>query len=387
MNDPPFIPAIGSASSLAIVDAGTFLQAPPPVRKYLLSSVLPLGEVGMIVGASGIGKSMFTLQLGLSVATGIPVCGGLYQVENAGAVLMVNAEDDQDEMHRRFWHLAHGLAMPLCSDAVNCTVVPPPNISKNAAGLKFCSLKAQSASFLDEDGKASPLYEQVLDAARQITELRLIVLDPLRRMFDGSEDSSDTAARLIPLIEKLAKDTGATVLLVHHMSKQSAKQGTLDQYSAKGSGAFTDLVRWQLNIASLKKLGGTGLLDDYKYGYLEVSVSKNNYGPPQTERLFLQRCDKGVLQYVHSSGNQGKVDKDVEVVVGVIQAEFNNDKVYSKTELRKLKEQLGMTLGQKAISDAIELGIEQGLLELVKRPNHKGKGKHPMDVVPAKQNV
>jgi len=298
-------------------------------------------------------------------------------------VLMVNAEDDQDEMHRRLWNLVHGLAIPSCSDAVNCTGVVPPEVLKNANRLKFCSLKGQYASFINEDGDISQIYEQVLNEASCITDLRLIVLDPLRRMFDGNEDSSDTAARLIPLIEKLAKDTGATVLLVHHLSKQSAKQGSLDQFAARGSAAFTDLVRWQMNIAPLKKLKGTGLLDDSKYGYLEVLVSKNNYGPPQTERLFLRRCDKGFLQYVHSSGHQSKLENELEMIIKVIKGEFNKGKAYSKTELRNQKKQLGITLGDKAISDAIALGIKQGHLELVRRPNHKGKGKSPMDVLPA----
>ena len=112
-------------------------------------------------------------------------------------------------------------------------------------------------------------------------------------------------------------------------------------------------------------------------------MSKNNYGPPQAKRLFLHRCDGGVLKYVHSSGHQGKLDSDVEIVVGVIKAEFEKGNVYSKTDLRKLGTSLGIPFGQKSVSDAIELGIESGQLKLVKRPNHKAKGKRPMDVLPA----
>ena len=90
-----------------------------------------------------------------------------------------------------------------------------------------------------------------------------------------------------------------------------------------------DLVRWQMNIAPLRKLDGTGISKDHKQEYLEVSVSKNNYGPPQSERLLLRRGDEGVLRYVHSSGQQDKQDKDVVQVLAVIQTQLENGKVAS----------------------------------------------------------
>ncbi len=377
-----FMPEVGSPPQLIISSAEEFLKGPPPARKYLLGNTLPLGEVGMIVGASGIGKSMFTHQLGLAVANGSPVCGGLYEVEHPGGVLMVNAEDDQAELHRRTWSLFHAYKSGLFNSLVSGADTLSEEILNNFSSLMFCSLKGQPCGLIDEYGEVHPIYDQIQYAASQISGLRLIVLDPLRRMYEGNEDSSDMAARFIPLTEKLAKDTGATVLLVHHLSKHSSRQGSLDQYAAKGSGAFTDLVRWQLNIATPKNLDGTGLPKERKREYLEVSVSKNNYGPLQPDRLFLHRGEHGVLQYVHPSGLHDKLDDEVGPVVAVIGSQFKTGKVYSRSELKTHGKALGIALSHNALRKAIDRAIQKDLLIEVPRPKYKAKGKTPKDLLP-----
>src|SRR3546814_17580342 len=62
--------------------------------------MLPTGIVGMIVAPGGTGKSQFVLQLGVTVATGIPLCGVWPGIERGKALLLL-AEDEIDEVHRR----------------------------------------------------------------------------------------------------------------------------------------------------------------------------------------------------------------------------------------------------------------------------------------------
>ncbi len=76
----PFVPDPGVLQPLVIHSAADFLLTPPEPRRFLLEDTLPLGEVGLIAGASGIGKSMLALEMGRAVSTGGSVCGGLYEV-------------------------------------------------------------------------------------------------------------------------------------------------------------------------------------------------------------------------------------------------------------------------------------------------------------------
>ncbi len=334
-----------------------------------------------MAGASGIGKSMLTMELGRAVSSGVSVCGGLYRVSTPGNVLIINAEDDVEELKRRYWFLHH-------ASVSNSNVIELPIDGKDShpthvsGDLHFCTLKGRPASLIDEYGETTETFDQIQNAISQIDKLRLIIFDPMRRLFHGNEDSSDTAAKFIQIMDELAADTGATVLLVHHLSKASASKGALDQYAAKGSGAFTDLVRWQMNIAPPKNLKDTGINDGKENQYLEVSVSKNNYGPPQTERLFLKRGDNGVLEYVHPSGQIDAMEENVCLIMELIKSHAQHGKHFSKTELRNQKAELSIEMSQQSIRIAIEHAIATGRLKEVPRVGKKAKGKIPNDLVP-----
>jgi RecA-family ATPase len=369
-------------SRITVVSADEFAKSEPPPQEWLLKNSLPTGKTGMLVGMGGIGKSQLILALGVAVASGASVCGGAFQVDHDGSVLIFNAEDDQLEVHRRFRALVSsyseaGIGKPNFS----LQHLEWKKVEKHNSRLHFGFFAPGNNALCGPDGQQTELFNEVLDKAVQIDDLRLIVLDPLRRFLSGNEDSSEVVAGFIPIVERLSSETGATVLLVHHTSKQAAYKGSGHQFAARGSSALSDLVRWQVNLSAVSDPKKAGL--PAEGDYLQITVSKNNYGPPQTEDVFLQRCDGGVLKYVHSSGHQDKHDKVVEMIVAFINDEFDKGRAYSKTDLRKSNVNLGTPLGQKAITGAVERGIELGLLTLVKRPNHKAKGKHPMDVLPA----
>ena len=52
-----------------------FLDEPPPVTRWLLEGILPKGKVAMIAARGGTGKSIFALQIAVSIATGGTVHG------------------------------------------------------------------------------------------------------------------------------------------------------------------------------------------------------------------------------------------------------------------------------------------------------------------------
>ncbi len=91
------MPHLEDPGALAV---GDLLDTRPPVRRWLVEGFLPLGVVGVLAAGGGTGKSMLLLQLAIGVATGGPFLG--LDVGEQGGVLVLAAEDDRAELHRRF---------------------------------------------------------------------------------------------------------------------------------------------------------------------------------------------------------------------------------------------------------------------------------------------
>ena len=70
----------------------------PPHREWLIEGLVPANSVHLLYSDGGLGKSLLSLQLGVAVASGREWLGK--DVETGRAVIL-SAEDDKDEVHRR----------------------------------------------------------------------------------------------------------------------------------------------------------------------------------------------------------------------------------------------------------------------------------------------
>ena len=160
--------------------------------------------------------------------------------------------------------------------------------------LSFLPMFGHSTHLIKEN-EETDFYDFVLERAKEIDDLRLIVFDPLRRFHDGEENDSHSATAIINCFERLARETGAACLAIHHMAKGAAKSGGQDQYAARGSTAFTDNCRCQINLYRVD--GHVSTENGERREQLEVAVTKNNYGPPQIEPNKLIREEGGYLSH------------------------------------------------------------------------------------------
>ena len=229
----------------------------PPERCWLIKDVLPLGVPTMLAAMGGIGKSMTALQLALEVALGDLVreelgeppliLGGL--VACHGNVVLITAEDDEAELHRRVALLdPHGYRL---LRPERLTLVPLPN----AGG--FLTLLRRGFEGPEITDAFRDLYRQLM----AINGLRLVILDPLQA-FVGADANKDPAVGqfLCTVLGKLATATGATVLLTHHFRKQGLIKGPADAREAvRGTTALIDGMRcayalWSLDETRAKKV-------------------------------------------------------------------------------------------------------------------------------------
>ena len=267
---------------------GPMLRAKPKPRRYLLKDFLPYGKVGGIVAPGGTGKSQLVLQLGFCVATGERFAG-TWDVGEQGSVLLLFAEDDKEEIHRRLHDIVDSMS-----------AFDPTKRANAESRLYIRSLVGKNNLMTDGDSRTgvteTDFVDRLLKVTEQIKDLKLIVIDPASRFRGGEENSAEDTTRFIEQVERLCQASGATVLVLHHSNKRSQADGSQDQSAARGSSAFADGVRWLMTLSRMseKQAKARGISDVDRHRYLFASLAKSNYGPPCAD-VILERGIGGVL--------------------------------------------------------------------------------------------
>ena len=215
-----------------------------PEQQFLIEGSVPLSVVSILAAMGDTGKGMMTLDLALSVATGRPravsvspepmAFGGA--VRAFGAAVLLTAEDDEAEVHRRLERLdpkRHRLERP-----ERLIVVPLPN-----AGGPIPLVSS------GPDGpEATSHFRKVRDQIVRITDLKLVVLDPLSSFIHADVNADPAAGSFATgLLASLATETGAAVIVAHHMRKPQGNRpiSTVEQArdAVRGTSAIVDGVR------------------------------------------------------------------------------------------------------------------------------------------------
>ena len=265
-----------------------------PVQKFLISDTFPLGVPIMFCAAGDSGKGMMTLDLGMKVASGRPMInsfGGV--VATYGNVIIFTAEDDEAEMHRRIDRLdptGERFKYPH-----EIRIVPLPNV-----GGVFPIMSEQGGEF-GATAEFEKIYEQIL----QVPNLKLIVFDPLASFVHADVNADPAAgAALTGLLSKMATETGASVLMCHHMTKikDDAVIKTPEQARQfiRGTSALVDGVRsafalWQVDTQRGQKICDTIGVPYQRNTCFDGAVVKSNGPAMRNVRHFIRDSMTGLL--------------------------------------------------------------------------------------------
>lgn len=302
-----------------------FVRNPAPKRRWLLHNTLPLGKVGMLVAPGGTGKSFLMIQLAVAVATHT-LLADHWQVDSPGASLILCAEEDDEDLHHRL------------QDVLASTIAHTP------ASQQLIEQRVFIKSMLTEDNlmtHANDHGEMVLTdyvdrlalTARQIPDLKLIIIDPASRFRGGNENAAQDTTRFVEALERLRSATGATVLLVHHTNKGSMNADEVNQGASRGSSALTDGVRWQMSLSKPTKKQATdaGVSIHNLHQYVLATITKNNGAPPQDPVLLL-RGPGGVLGAVVKAATRISPEA---TLIALIQSEISAKRNHTANSLEK----------------------------------------------------
>lgn len=265
-----------------------------PTQKFLIDDTFPLGVPILFSAAGDAGKGMMTLDLGMKIAAAKPMTrafGGL--VKEFGNVVIFTAEDDEAEMHRRIERL-DGLDERM-SYPHDLRVVPLPNV-----GGVFPIMNEANGEFSTTE-EFEKIYEQIL----QIPNLKLIVFDPLASFVHADVNADPAAgAALMGLLAQIATETGASVLMCHHMTKikDDAVVKTPEQARnlIRGTSALVDGVRsafalWQVDTARGQKVCEQLGVPYQRNRCFDGAVVKSNGPADRNVRHFVRDTMSGLL--------------------------------------------------------------------------------------------
>lgn len=191
----------------------------PEEVSWLWPGRIALGKLTMIAGDPGLGKSMLTVDLAARVSAGKPWPDRPDLPQEAGGVVLLNAED-----------------------AIGDTVLP----RFIAAGGERCRAVAiKGVQTIDDNGPRmvdlSTDLIAIEKAIEAVAPCRLVVVDPITA-FTGAVDSHKNAelrSMLAPL-STLADRLGVAVVAVSHLNKNA---GGAAIYRTMGSLAFVAAAR------------------------------------------------------------------------------------------------------------------------------------------------
>lgn len=223
--------------------------------------LLRRGHKMLVQGPSKAGKSMLLIELAIAMATGSDWLG--YPCSR-GRVLYVNLEIDPPSLDCRFRKVADDV------------------LTKGTAGDDWM----RNVDVWNLRGKSSPMDALAPRLIRRMAGkgYSMVIIDPLYKVITGDENSASEMASFCNQFDKVAAQTGASVVYCHHHSKgfQGAKRA-IDRGS--GSGVFGRDPDAILDVAPLE-------VPEKRESELEtttcwrVSVTLREFAPPSPIDLY-----------------------------------------------------------------------------------------------------
>lgn len=179
--------------------------------QFIVKGVLQLGTLIVVFGEPNCGKTYWVLDIALTIAGGQPWNG---RKVTRGLVMYIAGEG---------------------TDGIKNRVAASQTRGLSSRGIPLAIIN-RAADLLHLDGDMEGLLAAVQQAQSDSGEkCVLIVVDTLARaMAGGDENSGEDMSALIANADRLRKETGAAVLLIHHCGKDASK-GARGHSSLRGA--------------------------------------------------------------------------------------------------------------------------------------------------------
>jgi hypothetical protein len=261
--------------TIELIDPADWYGREPNLKEWYVEAFVPRGEVTMLTGKGGVGKSLLALQLLIAVALGIPFLG---LKTRRAKCLGFFCEDDPDVLHARVRDICRSLGRD----------------ERELSGWLFLVSRKYDDNLLctfDRNGsgvvlKATPLFEELVRVVKELG-VELSCLDTIADIFGGDEINRQQVRQFVQgCAGRLAAETGGACLMLGHPSRAGEQNGE----GTSGSTAWHGSVRSRFYLDHIGDEGGL---------YRELTTKKSNYGPAGAKWKLMWKA--GVLEVVTAS--------------------------------------------------------------------------------------
>ncbi|HDQ4464835.1 TPA: AAA family ATPase [Pseudomonas aeruginosa] len=244
-------------------------QADTPIE--FISDNYPVGEVTLLSGDNGVGKSMYTTQIGIAEASGYSALG-----HSAGRnpVLFVSAEDFEAQFRWRYQQICIANHLGFVND-----------FTKEALDrFAFWEIVGKALWVADQRSQAGKPTRTLVELERVIKEsgARLVFIDNATTVYYANHNAPEQVNAFIGYLRNLARRTNCAVVLLAHIPAATAiGQSTKDYY---GSMAWASATRSRLVMRLVVEADGVP-------EHVLVSQVKSSYGKKQGDIYKLIRSD------------------------------------------------------------------------------------------------
>jgi hypothetical protein len=210
----------------ASLNLAELAKCQPQPKQFSIARLAPTSEVTLFTGPGSAGKSLLAQQFATAAAAGINCMG--FDVQPTASIYLT-CEDDVQQLHWRQAHLCRSLDVDMAA---------------LAGRLHLISLRGELGNDLCTFGQDGTLrlaagYQRLV-ATIKASGAGQVWLDNVAHLFTGNENDRGEVTRFVNLLNRLAGETGAAIVLLGHPNKIG------DSYS--GSTAWLNAVRSQFFI-------------------------------------------------------------------------------------------------------------------------------------------
>ncbi|MFH1532714.1 MAG: AAA family ATPase, partial [Pseudomonadota bacterium] len=197
--------------------------------KWLVERILERDGLGILGAFPKNAKSILVVHLAAAVASGKPFLGK-FPVPISGPVVYIAAEDNKRTVYRRFNKIARGM------DIADVTALPIMVLCRSAVQFS--------------DGRCIQALQD------KIAELKpmLVIVDTLRAVFGGDENSSSEARGLVQSIQTLRDVCSSAFIFTHHWRKNQDDRNAGPGQRLRGSGDWHASAESLLGLDKKKKV-------------------------------------------------------------------------------------------------------------------------------------
>ena len=209
-----------------------------PRRQWVVPGLLLRRNVSILVAPPGSGKSLLTLQMALMMCTGM--AWGGWRPRKACKVLVINSEDDSDEMRRRLYAACEEMQITTYAELRERLA-----IAGAPGDIVIAKADSRTHTVVEQ-----PIFKQLVKTVLD-GKFDVLVVDPFAETFEGDENSNSELKWAAVLWRRVARETGAAVMLVHHTRKFGAEAGNMD--SARGGSSLVGVARIVSTLFAMTK--------------------------------------------------------------------------------------------------------------------------------------